>query len=145
MSVWEERVGCFCNLFCICAYARSLRSASLRSRWQAIKGMIISQICHFDRRKSLIFVVEKSFLFSLLTRLLSWAECNEVEGSPGILLSILTKRVARSAWRNLCFTFCGRFARSLGCARDDRQLRKWLSPSLSFRPEKIFDFWSGEI
>ncbi len=38
-----------------------------------------------------------------------------------------------------------RFARSLDYARDDKQLRDWLSPRLSFRPEKIFDFWSGEI
>ena len=38
------------------------------------------------------------------------------------------------------FNLVGAYAGSLGCARDDKQLRDWLSPRLSFRPEKSIDF-----
>ena len=52
-------------------------------------------------------------------------------------------------WLPLQPLFCIRAAldlsTSLRYGRDDRGLGEWLFPCLSFRPEKIFDFRSGEI
>ena len=79
----------YATFFCICA-ALDL-SAALEMTEDLENHYPL--VCHFDWRKSLIFGVEKSFLFSLSYSFVILR----------ILLSISTKRVERSAWRNLFF------------------------------------------